>query len=180
VAALWCNTEVVLQTLDQATLAQNTGHSVLLEFINKWLDEIDSFYGMHDRKVCALGLCTLLQMGSKRPHDIAQMSTRLLPSICTVLESLEKSYANQAKEDEEDDEDDSDDDYDESGDADLEGMNITLYHRLKTNVTFSYLICSLPYKSLLRRGRRRREESRQEQDEWHRREREVEKERDHR
>lgn len=117
-AALWCNTDIVLQTLDQATLAQATGRSVLAEFIEKWLADLESFYGLHDRKVCALGLCTLLQIASKRPHDIAKIGTRILPSICMLLENLEKVYAERAQE--ENESDDSEEEY-ESGDADLEG-----------------------------------------------------------
>lgn len=117
-AGLWCSTDTVLQTLDQATLAQNTGRSVFLEFIDKWFADLDSVFGLHDRKVSVLGLCTLLQMASKRPHDISQVAPNILPSICLMLENLEKIYAERAQE--EADEDDSDEEY-ESGDADLDG-----------------------------------------------------------
>ena len=44
-AGLWCNTDIVLQTLDQASIAQNNGRSVLLDFIQKWLSDIDCFFG---------------------------------------------------------------------------------------------------------------------------------------
>ncbi len=47
IAALWCNTEVVIQTLDNASIVQNNGRSVLLEFLQKWLAEIESFYGYY-------------------------------------------------------------------------------------------------------------------------------------
>jgi len=112
IAALWCNTEVVLQTLDNATIVQNNGRSVLLDFIQKWFTDMDCFFGLHDRKVCALGLCTLLQLATKRPHDVAQVSDKILPSVCMVLENLEKAYAAKAEED-------SDDDYEEV-DADID------------------------------------------------------------
>jgi hypothetical protein len=45
IAGLWCNTDVVLQTLDNVSLAQNTGRSVLLDFLQKWFDDIDCFFG---------------------------------------------------------------------------------------------------------------------------------------
>ena len=45
IAGLWCNTDIVLQTLDQASIAQNNGRSVLLDFIQKWLSDIDCFFG---------------------------------------------------------------------------------------------------------------------------------------
>ena len=87
---------------------------MLLEFINKWFADLDCFFGLHDRKVCVLGLCTLLQLASKRPHDIAQISNRILPSICMTLENLEKVYTERAQEE-------SDDEY-EDIDADLDGI----------------------------------------------------------
>jgi hypothetical protein len=103
IAALWCNTDVVLQTLDNATSIQNNGRSVFLEFLQKWFTDIDCFFGLHDRKVCALGLCTLLQMATKRPHDVAQLSDKIIPSVCMILENLEKVYTARAQEDSDDD-----------------------------------------------------------------------------
>lgn len=92
VAALWCYTELTLQIIDQYSMAQGNGHSILLDFINKWFADIDCFFGLHDRKVCVLGLCTLLQLATKRPVDIAQISDKILPNICMTLENLEKVY----------------------------------------------------------------------------------------
>ena len=96
VAALWCNTEIVLQILDSVPI-QNNGRSVLLDFLQKWLTDIDCFFGLHDRKVCILGMCTLLNMATKRPHDVAQISDKILPSCCMLLENLEKTYAGELK-----------------------------------------------------------------------------------
>jgi hypothetical protein len=45
IAALWCNTDIVLQTLDNATAIQNNGRSVFLEFLQKWFSDIDCFFG---------------------------------------------------------------------------------------------------------------------------------------
>ena len=42
--------------------------------------------------MCALGLCTLLELIPQRPHDIAQIAQRLLPSCCIIFENLEKVY----------------------------------------------------------------------------------------
>jgi hypothetical protein len=41
--------------------------------------------------MCALGLCTLLELAPLRP-DVAQISQRLLPSCCIIFENLEKVY----------------------------------------------------------------------------------------
>jgi importin-7 len=125
IAALWCNTDIVLQTLDNASAIQNTGRSVLLDFLQKWFNDMDCFFGLHDRKVCVLGLCTLLQLATKRPHDVAQISDKIIPSICLNLENLEKVYAARAQEDNEDEnEDDEDFDVDvESEDEDDDDNN---------------------------------------------------------
>lgn len=113
VAALWCNTDAVIQTLDNFSMSQNNGRSVLLDFVNKWLADIDCFFGLHDRKVCALGLNTLLQLASKRRPDVDQVTDKLLPSMCMILENLEKVYQNAANEDSDDDFEDADADLDE-------------------------------------------------------------------
>jgi hypothetical protein len=112
IAAFWCNTEIVLQTLDNASITN--GRSFLLEFLNKWFSDMDCFFGLHDRKVCVLGLCTLLQMATKRPHDIAQIADKILPSACLLLEDLEKVYTARAQDDSEDEFADSDEDLDEN------------------------------------------------------------------
>ena len=41
--------------------------------------------------MCALGLCTLLQKAStyKRP-DVAKFCEKILPSICLILENLDR------------------------------------------------------------------------------------------
>ena len=57
------------------------------DFFNVFL-----FCRVHDRKMCALGLCTLLELVPQRPHDVAQISHRLLPSCCNIFENLEKVY----------------------------------------------------------------------------------------
>ena len=45
IAALWCNTDIVLRKFDNVTIAQNGGESVFLDFLNKWLADIDAFMG---------------------------------------------------------------------------------------------------------------------------------------
>lgn len=63
-----------------------------------------------------MGLCTLLQLATKRPHDVAQIAGKILPSTCDLLENLEKVYAARALEG-------SDDEYEEV-DADFDGKLI--------------------------------------------------------
>ena len=74
------------------------------------------WFRLHDRKICTLGMCTLLQLATTRPHDVAQIACKILPSTCSLLENLEKVYAARAQEG-------SEDEYEEV-DADLEGSLI--------------------------------------------------------
>jgi hypothetical protein len=80
---------------------------------------------LHDRKVCALGLCTLLSVAPSRPHDVLQLANRILASCCLIYENLERVHqerANQAASESESDEYDTDvnelDTDDDEGDDD--------------------------------------------------------------
>lgn len=126
IAGLWCNTEVVLQVLDQASAVQNNGRSLLLDFVDKWFNDIDCFFGLHDRKICALGMCTLLQLATTRPHDVAQIAGKILPSTCNLLENLEKVYAARAQEGSDDEYEEVDDLADESSDEEEEEKKVSL------------------------------------------------------
>jgi hypothetical protein len=42
-------------------------------------------------------------MATKRPHDVAQLSDKIIPSVCMILENLEKVYTARAQEDSDDD-----------------------------------------------------------------------------
>ena len=44
ISALWCNTDVVLRTFDSVAMSQN-GVSIFLDFLNRWLTDIESFTG---------------------------------------------------------------------------------------------------------------------------------------
>jgi hypothetical protein len=114
VAALWCSTETVLNILDQISIQQNTGRSFLLDFLQKWFADLDCYFGLHDRKICVLGLCTLLQIATKRPHDVAQVTDKLLPSAVLLLEGLEKVYALREKDDSEDEFEETDGEFEET------------------------------------------------------------------
>lgn len=136
ISALWCSTDIVLRTLDNVTIMQNNGDNMLIRFIEQWLTNIESFEGIHERKVSGLGLCTLLELAPKRPHDLIHISNKLLPNCCILYTDLEKVYQARAKEDNESDLQDFNDDFNDiesAEDTDNEEDNKKGADKLKSN-----------------------------------------------
>lgn len=68
---------------------------------------------IHDRKLCVLGICTLLEMGPQRPN-LEEVVPKLLPSCLVVFEGLKRAYEARAEGDD-DDSSENDDDEDDDG-----------------------------------------------------------------
>lgn len=69
------------------------------------------FYRLHDRKLCVLGLCTIISMGPSRPPAVDECSHQIIPSIILLFEGLKRAYAAKvaAESDDEDNEEDQSD-----------------------------------------------------------------------
>ena len=69
-------------------------------FFEQWLTNIDSFHGLHDRKVCILGIAKLLQLeASKRPLIVNDFASKILPETLKLFENLKESYKAKANAD---------------------------------------------------------------------------------
>ncbi|KRY01492.1 Importin-7 [Trichinella pseudospiralis] len=67
---------------------------------------------LHDRKMCLIGLCSLIQL-NQRPPVVAELGSRILPSCITTLKALSRLYDNKLKkqnEESSDEEEETDDD----------------------------------------------------------------------
>nr|CDS26443.1 importin 7 [Hymenolepis microstoma] len=97
---------------------------ILEKVLKIWLNSIHKFHGVHDQRVCVLGLCTLLNLSAdQRPPIIDAGSSQFLPNVLHVLNALKDSYATKrVHEKEEEEEDDSEDDDDES-EEDVEAVD---------------------------------------------------------
>ncbi|VDL11639.1 unnamed protein product [Hymenolepis diminuta] len=98
----------------------DTETPILEKVLKLWLDGINKFHGVHDQRVCVLGLCTLLNLSAdQRPPVIDAGSSQFLPNILHVLNALKESYATkrelEKEVEEEDDQSDDDDDQSEGG-----------------------------------------------------------------
>jgi hypothetical protein len=101
IAALYYNPGLLFSVLEN--MANFTD-----SFIKQWLHDTDCFLGIHDRKLCVLGLCTLITMDNK-PNCLVEMVPRVIPSFILLFDGLKRAYAAKAQEQAEEEESDSSD-----------------------------------------------------------------------
>eukprot|EP00108_Taenia_solium_P003371 TsM_000162000 transcript=TsM_000162000 gene=TsM_000162000 len=94
---------------------------IIENILKMWIDNIQKFNGLHDRRVCVFGMCALLSLSAdQRPPAVDAIAAQYLPSLLHVLTSLKDAYAakrEMEKEDESDSDDDDLDDEDADGDV---------------------------------------------------------------
>ncbi|XP_078669832.1 importin-7-like isoform X1 [Branchiostoma floridae x Branchiostoma belcheri] len=114
IAALYYNTPLLVDTLEKMRLP-NSSEAITKQFIDQWFRDTDCFLGLHDRKVCVLGLCALMELQT-RPEPIISAAQSFLPSLLMLFEGLKRAYAHKASlEEGEDDDDDGEEDEDYDG-----------------------------------------------------------------
>ncbi|XP_033645727.1 importin-7-like [Asterias rubens] len=113
VAALYYNPMLLMETLEKMTIP-NTNEAVTAQFVKQWLHDTDCFLGLHDRKVCVLGICTLLSIPSK-PPVVLECAQQFIPALIMLFRGLKRAYECRATAEEEDsDEEEEDSDYEEA------------------------------------------------------------------
>ncbi|CAH0547642.1 unnamed protein product [Brassicogethes aeneus] len=90
IAALYYDPELLFTVLQK--MPDFTNH-----FIKQWLHDADCFLGIHDRKLCVLGLCTLISLPTK-PPTLIEMAPKVVPSLILLFEGLKRAYAAKAAE----------------------------------------------------------------------------------
>lgn len=110
IAALYYNPELLFATMDKLQMQMSPTESITAHFVKQWIHDTDCFLGLHDRKLCVLGLCTLLSMGQNRPPVLNECINQIMPSMILLFDGLKRAYAAKAQEgeEEEDDEEESD------------------------------------------------------------------------
>uniref|UniRef100_A0A672IXS5 Importin N-terminal domain-containing protein n=1 Tax=Salarias fasciatus TaxID=181472 RepID=A0A672IXS5_SALFA len=104
IAALYCNPPVLLNTLENLRFPNNT-ESITNHFISQWLKDVDCFLGLHDRKMCILGLCALIDL-NPRPEAVNHVADKLVPAAILLFSGLKRAYACRAEHENDDDDDD--------------------------------------------------------------------------
>uniref|UniRef100_A0A672J158 Importin N-terminal domain-containing protein n=1 Tax=Salarias fasciatus TaxID=181472 RepID=A0A672J158_SALFA len=116
IAALYCNPPVLLNTLENLRFPNNT-ESITNHFISQWLKDVDCFLGLHDRKMCILGLCALIDL-NPRPEAVNHVADKLVPAAILLFSGLKRAYACRAEhENDDDDDDDNGEEDDDNGTA---------------------------------------------------------------
>jgi hypothetical protein len=96
---------LLLDTLDKIQIPGMAG-SVFGHFVQQWIHDTDCFIGLHDRKMCVLGLVHLMQMPDN--PAVVQHAQQIVPSALLLFDGLKRAYAARNEEGDSDDEGDSD------------------------------------------------------------------------
>ncbi|XP_067902475.1 importin-7 isoform X2 [Heterodontus francisci] len=112
IAALYYNPLLLLNTLENLHFPNNT-EPITTQFVNQWLNDVDCFLGLHDRKMCVLGLCALIEL-EQRPQIVNQVAGQILPALTLLFGGLKRAYACRAEHENDSDDDDDGEDEDEN------------------------------------------------------------------
>lgn len=112
IAALYYNPQLLISILDK--MSETNNEPICSHFIKQWIHDADCFLGIHDRKLCVLGLCTLISMGEAKPQVLSEVSDKIIPSLILLFDGLKRAYEARAQDEEEEEEEDEDDDCEEA------------------------------------------------------------------
>lgn len=87
------------------------------EVVNNVIGTFALYFRLHDRKMCVLGLCALIDL-EQIPQVLNQVSGQILPAFILLFNGLKRAYACHAEH-----ENDSDDDDDEAEDDEEAGKD---------------------------------------------------------
>uniref|UniRef100_A0A8C9ELU7 Importin 7 n=1 Tax=Pavo cristatus TaxID=9049 RepID=A0A8C9ELU7_PAVCR len=104
IAALYYNPHLLLNTLENLRFPNNV-EPVTNHFITQWLNDVDCFLGLHDRKMCVLGLCALIDL-EQIPQVLNQVAGQILPAFILLFNGLKRAYACHAEHENDSDDDD--------------------------------------------------------------------------
>ncbi|OQR68292.1 importin-7-like [Tropilaelaps mercedesae] len=102
ISAMYVNRQLTLSTLERHTTpplkeTNNQTIPVLDYFVKRWIEDVDCFLGVHDRKMCVLGMCCLMDPGwSSKPAALEQILPRIMPSFLMLFDGLKRAYAYRA------------------------------------------------------------------------------------
>ncbi|KAI4803046.1 hypothetical protein KUCAC02_006605 [Chaenocephalus aceratus] len=91
IAALYYNPALLIHTLDNMHFQHNP-QPITAHFINQWMSDTEFFLGLHDRKMCIVGLSVLMEL-PRRPPALEGVSAQILPSVLLLFLGLKHLYA---------------------------------------------------------------------------------------
>ncbi|XP_061921593.1 importin-8 isoform X1 [Entelurus aequoreus] len=90
IAALYYNPALLMHTLENTHFPQNS-QPITAHFINQWMNDTEFFIGLHDRKMCIIGLTVLMELPS-RPAVLEGVANQIIPSILLLFLGLKHLY----------------------------------------------------------------------------------------
>ncbi|XP_054655846.1 importin-8 isoform X1 [Dunckerocampus dactyliophorus] len=90
IAALYYNPALLMHTLDNTHFPQYS-QPITVHFINQWMNDTEFFLGLHDRKMCIIGLTVLMELPS-RPAVLEGVAAQIIPSILLLFLGLKHLY----------------------------------------------------------------------------------------
>lgn len=91
IAALFYNSALLLNTLEQIRFPHSS-EPITAQFINQWVNDTDCFLGLHDRKMCVIGLSILMELPN-RPAAVSAVASLIVPSILLLFLGLRQVCA---------------------------------------------------------------------------------------
>uniref|UniRef100_A0A2M4BBP1 Putative nuclear transport receptor ranbp7/ranbp8 importin beta superfamily n=3 Tax=Anopheles marajoara TaxID=58244 RepID=A0A2M4BBP1_9DIPT len=125
IAAIYYNPTLLLDILQNIPIPVPDS-SITDHFIRQWLHDFDCFLGIHDRKLCIIGLCTLLSLGDRKPTVLSELPDKIIPTMLMVFDGLKRAYVARATEGEEEESEDESEDLEDalsSDEDDVDEMN---------------------------------------------------------
>ncbi|KAM9705071.1 importin-8-like [Menidia menidia] len=90
IAALYYNPALLIHTMDNMHFPHNP-QPITAHFINQWMNDTEFFLGLHDRKMCIIGLSVLMELPS-RPAALERVAAQIVPSILLLFLGLKHLY----------------------------------------------------------------------------------------
>uniref|UniRef100_A0A8C7U214 Importin 8 n=1 Tax=Oncorhynchus mykiss TaxID=8022 RepID=A0A8C7U214_ONCMY len=91
IAALYYNPALLIHTLDNMHFP-HTPLPITAHFINQWMNDTEFFLGLHDRKMCIIGLSVLMELPS-RPVVVEGVAAQIVPSVLLLFLGLKHLYS---------------------------------------------------------------------------------------
>ncbi|CAF0759891.1 unnamed protein product [Didymodactylos carnosus] len=120
ITMLWLSPDLFFQTMNSVAISDPTTQPIIANFFNQWMTDCELFAGVHDRRVCALGLCTLLCIDPKYYPAISAIVPQLLPNCIHIYQGLMKTYTHSQDDSDTDSSDELDDGEDDNCETDAD------------------------------------------------------------
>uniref|UniRef100_A0A8C7GGA4 Importin 8 n=1 Tax=Oncorhynchus kisutch TaxID=8019 RepID=A0A8C7GGA4_ONCKI len=91
IAALYYNPALLIHTLDNMHFPHSP-QPITAHFINQWMNDTEFFLGLHDRKMCIIGLSVLMELPS-RPVVVEGVAAQIVPSVLLLFLGLKHLYS---------------------------------------------------------------------------------------